>query len=212
MWSRNIFLLLALITFIPAVSGAETIMFDASIFNNDTATIDNLQIVNGSIKPMAPEGEYAVRLLDGSGETVYEDSFSLSFTIIYFRNGYGSNGSSETEKEVERRRFQIPANPRAERLQLVKGESVLYETGLVDRLCTQDANCTRYCRSGERWKMVEACSQPIERSDGGIEWLQLLGGLLLLVIAVLIVKWPPLGKKERDNPSTDQNFYSRDTD
>jgi hypothetical protein len=191
-------LVLALLLVFPVAGAAEEVItFDATIYRNDTVQTSDIRIMNGSVKPLIPEGSYAVRLLAGNGSTIYEDAFHLSFTTVYFRSDGGS-GSSHVQREAEQRRFQLPALPEAEQLRIVRGETTIFETDLDDHLCGSESTCFQYCRYDDRWREVRACEKG-DKIDDKTETvnrpLRAIAGILIAMLAIVILAWPRLRKR-----------------
>lgn len=189
----KILVLTVLLLALPVAGAAqEVISFDASIYRNDTVQTSDIRIMNGSVKQMIPDGSYAVRLVAGNGSTIYEDTFHLSFTTVYFRSD-GGRGGSHVQRDAEQRRFQLPAIPAADRLIIARGETTIFETNLEDHLCGSGSACFDYCRYEDRWEEVMACDeedQIDESSETVNRPLRAVGGVLVGVLAILVLLWP----------------------
>jgi len=181
-------LIAALCLLLAPISAAdEVIVLDTSIYRNDTVQVHAMDVGNGTVKSMFPDGDYSIRLLDADGNELYAEQFLLSFHTTYFRRGPGAEGSTSEPTTVERRSFRLPALPEATTLEISRENRSIFTASIPERVCNQDGFCASYCRYGDRMAMDPDCDEPVDtKNSGGISITRLLIGLMLLLLAVAV--------------------------
>lgn len=203
---RGALILIFLAAIIPASAAQAHQVFtmDATIFKNDTVTVHELGTANGTVKTLAPDGSYNISLFD-DGDRIYSDSFALTFTTIYFERGDGTTGSSHVPTDSERKLFRLPYDPGATEIRITRSGETIFNVSLEEELCGPDDVCSPYCQEEKRWQDDPDCERPDgSGEDGGVSYVSLLIGILLLVAAIGVYFFGIYrhGEEEQERPSS----------
>lgn len=174
-----------------SAAAAPVLLTDMTIHRNGTVAMHTLEIVNGTTKLPSFEGDYSIGLYNETGAALFERSFAVDFSYVFFPPG---PDATEPETDSVRRMYRLPLSPEVDRLQVGRAGVDLYDAQLRPAVCPSDIAPT-YCDPGQ------------DRTDDGDGVLRplLLVGLLGLLAVLLVLKFRSDGDEQDDGP--EQRFY-----
>lgn len=115
---------------------------DLTVYNNDSVSLNSFGMTEGSPTNFG-RGEYLIKILDRENEVLYQENFSVGFSIEYDV----INGSSPPPERLDSRGLylRLPYFYNARKINIYKKNKKIFDFDIPSKLCSDDGACNSFC-------------------------------------------------------------------